>query len=171
MSKERECARALRGIVGKSPFNTYLATVKEVSENEAVCTVKRVLDDMEIKDVKLNATITNNEGVVIRPKKDSAVLITSIDGANWFVSQYSDIEKITIDANDKIIFNGGNNKGLVKVEPMVNWMKKVYNDLQTLIGLLQNSSVAGNNAPLAITFTPTTPSPAIDDFQNKDITH
>lgn len=171
MSNERECARILRSIVGKKPFSTYLATVTKVSEQEAVCTVKRVIDDMEIKDVKLNATITNNDGMVICPKKDSAVLITSIDGANWFVSQYSTIDKITIDAEGKIIFNGGNNHGLVKVESMVNWMQKVYNDLQTLTSLLFESPVAGNEAPLAITFTPTTPSPAIDDFQNKDITH
>ena len=165
MSKERECARALRGIVGKSPFNPDLATVKEVSENEAVCTVKRVLDDMEIKDVKLNATITNNEGVVIRPKKDSAVLITSIDGANWFVSQYSDIDKITIDANDKIIFNGGNNKGLIQIEKLTQKL----NELVTAF----NTHTHSVDIPHAVTAVPSSGAQSFDAsfYEDKKITH
>jgi hypothetical protein len=163
MSKERECARALRGIVGKSPFNTYLATVKEVSENEAVCTVKRVLDDMEIKDVKLNATITNNEGVVIRPKKDSAVLITSIDGANWFVSQYSDIEKITIDATDKIIFNGGNNNGLIQIDKLTQKLNELVNTFNGHTHPVPNGASS----------TPTTEAATFDKnfYEDINITH
>lgn len=163
MSKERECARALRGIVGKSPFNTYLATVKEVSENEAVCTVKRVLDDMEIKDVKLNATITNNEGMVIRPKKDSAVLITSIDGANWFVSQYSDIEKITIDANDKIIFNGGHNDGLIQIGKLTQKLNELVNTFNSHTHPVPNgtSSAPGMSAA---SFNK-------NDYEDTNITH
>lgn len=108
MSKERECAEKLRAIIGKEPFATYLAKVDSVDSDEASCTVERIFDGMVIENVKLNATITKNEGIVIAPKQDSHVLITSIDGLNWFVSQYSAIDGITIDSESTIIFNGGN---------------------------------------------------------------
>ncbi len=125
MSKERECAEALRDIVGKEPFATFVAKVTKV--DGAKCTVQRLFDDMEIEDVRLNCSTTENEGVVIVPKRDSMVLITSIDGRYWFVSQCSEVEKITIDATDKIVFNGGQNKGLVKIEELT----KKLNELVT----------------------------------------
>ena len=163
MSNERECARILRDIVGETPFSTYLATVTKVSEQEAVCTVKRVLDNMEIKDVKLNATITNNEGMVIRPKKDSAVLITSIDGANWFVSQYSAIDKITIAATDKIIFNGGNNKGLIQIEKLTQKL----NELVIAINA-HTHPVSGNATGTMVNTLSTFRS---SDYEDTNITH
>lgn len=125
MSKERECAETLRAIVGKEPFPTFVAKVTKV--NGAKCTVKRLFDDMEIEEVRLNCSTTENEGVVIVPKQDSMVLITSIDGRYWFVSQCSEVENITIDVKDKIVFNGGHNKGLVKIEELT----KKLNELVT----------------------------------------
>mgnify|MGYP003294270969 CR=1 FL=1 len=125
MSEERKCVDALRKIVGRTQFATYLAAVTDVSEQEAVCTVKRVLDDMEITDVKLNAAITNNEGIVIRPEKDSYVLVTSIDGMNWFVSQWSKIEKISIDCTDKIVINGGDNAGIIKINELTQKLNEL----------------------------------------------
>lgn len=116
MSKERDCATKLRAIVGKEPFQTFVAKVTKV--DGATCTVQRLFDDMELDEVRLNCHSTENEGVVIVPETGSMVLITSIDGRCWFVSQCSKVEKITIDANDKIIFNGGNNNGLVKIEEL-----------------------------------------------------
>lgn len=140
MSKERECAEALRDIVGKEPFQTFVAKVTKV--DGAKCTVKRLFDDMEIEDVRLNCSTTENEGVVIVPKRDSMVLITSIDGRYWFVSQCSEVEKITIDATDKIVFNGGQNKGLVKIEEL----KKNLDSLKQYVEAMQNAISEGLTA-------------------------
>ena len=130
MSKERECARSLRAIVGKEPFQTYVAKV--VSVEGAKCTVLRVFDEMEIKEVRLNCGTTENEGVVIVPKKDSHVLITSIDGLYWFVSQYSAIDKITVDTESEIIFNGGDNDGLVKIKELTKKLNIIEKDINNL---------------------------------------
>lgn len=166
-----EIKKSIKGMLSKNgSFACFTAKVKSV--NGETCEVE--LDGMKLTDVRLRAVVNGeNSKILVTPKTDSYVLVADMSGdlSQLAVIGFSEVDKIEIDATDKIIFNGGNNKGLVKVEPMVKWMQKVYNDLQTLIGLLRNSSVAGNNAPLAITFTPTTPSPAIDDFQNKDITH
>lgn len=149
----------------------FTAKVKSVQAN-TTCTVD--LDGLTVSDVRLRAVVNGETSkILVTPKTGSHVLVADLSGdlSQLAVVGYSEVEKIEVDANDKIIFNGGENKGLVKVESMVDWMQKVYNDLQTLVGLLSSSAVAGNGANLAITFSPTTPSPNIDDFQNKDVKH
>lgn len=147
-------------------------TAKVTSLDGETCDVE--LEGMKLTDVRLRAVMNGEDSkILVTPKIGSHVLVVDLSGnlSQLAVVGYSEVEKIEIDATDKIIFNGGNNKGLVKVEEMVSWMQKVYNDMQTLTGLLLSSPVAGNGAALAISFTPSTPSPIIDDFQNKDITH
>ena len=149
----------------------FTAKVKSVQAN-TTCTVE--LEGLTVSDVRLRAVVNSeNSKILVTPKTGSHVLVADLSGdlSQLAVVGYSEVEKIEVDANDEIVFNGGENKGLVKVESMVDWMQKVYNDLQTLVGLLSSSSVAGNGANLAITFSPTTPSPNIDDFQNKDVKH
>lgn len=149
----------------------FNAKVKSV-QGDTTCTVE--LDGLTVSDVRLRAVVNGETSkILVTPKTGSHVLVADLSGdlSQLAVVGYSEVEKIEVDANDEIVFNGGENKGLVKVESMVDWMQKVYNDLQTLVGLLSSSAVAGNGANLAITFSPTTPSPNIDDFQNKDVKH
>ncbi len=100
MSNERKCRKMLREIVGQPGFDTYACKVTAV--NGATCDVLRILDDKEIKEVRLNATIRESDGLVIAPKTDSVVLVTNIDGDKYFVSQFSEIEKITLNVADKV---------------------------------------------------------------------
>lgn len=125
MSNERECGEFIRKIVGKTNFSTYLCKVKIV--NGATCDVVRVIDDMEIKDVRINSTITENEGLVIAPKVNSYVLITDIDGDKWFVSQYSQIDSITLDVDNKMTINGGNNDGIIKINELTQKLNDLVN--------------------------------------------
>ena len=125
-----EIAQSIRDIVGVKPFDTFVCTVKSVEG--ATCTVVRVLDDLEIPDVRLNCHSTENSGIVITPKKDSYVLVTSIDGLNFFVSQCSEVEKITIDCNGDIIINGGNNGGLINIEKLTQKINTIEKNINTL---------------------------------------
>lgn len=143
MSKERDCATKLRAIVGKEPFQTFVAKVTKV--DGATCTVQRLFDDMELEEVRLNCHSTENEGVVIVPETGSMVLITSIDGRYWFVSQCSKVEKITIDATattDGIVFNGGSNHGLVKIEEL----KRNLDTLKRYVLGMKSAVATGLNA-------------------------
>jgi hypothetical protein len=86
-----------------------------------------------------------------------------INRADAFVAMFSEIESITID--------GGQNKGLVKVDPLVSWMQKVHADLTTLQSLLLTHPVAGNGAALALSFNPTTESPVSSTLENSKFKH
>lgn len=161
-----------KSIKGMTSGNGRLFTAKVLSADGETCCVD--IDGLVVSDVQLRAVVNGEEsGILITPKAGSYVTVADLSGdlTRMVVVGFSEVEKIEVNADDKIIFNGGQNKGLVKVEKMVNWMQKVYNDLQTLTVLLSSSPVVGNGAPLGIVFTQTTPSPVIDDFQNKDITH
>lgn len=121
--EERKCINLLRQIVGDKSFDTWICKVTGV--NEASCEVERVFDKLKIKDVRLNATVKDNEGLIIYPAKNSYVLVTNIDNDKYFVSQFSKIEKITIDVNSNIVINRGKNNGLVKIEELNNRLKSL----------------------------------------------
>lgn len=128
--EERKCIGLLRQIVGAKSFDTWICTVTDVSE--ASCEVERVFDKLKIKNVRLNATVRDNEGLIIYPARNSYVLVTNIDNDKYFVSQFSQIENITIDVNSNIVINGGTNEGLVKIKKLtdkLNALKTSVNDL------------------------------------------
>lgn len=172
MSKERECAEYLRAIVGKEPFQTCVAIVKSV--DGATCTVERVFDGMEITDVRLNCSSTENSGIVITPKEESHVLITSIDGRYWFVSQFSSIDGITIDSESPIVINGGSNHGLIQID-------KLTQKLNELVNAFNNHTHSGDfegtiaNAPAtgSISLMQPTQHPQFDksDYEDTNVTH
>ena len=167
LSEIRKSIQGMAARTGKS--GCFTAKVKAV--NGETCSVE--LDGLTLTDVRLSAVVNGeNSKILVTPETDSYVLVADLAGdlSQLVVVGYSEVKQIEVDT-DKIIFNGGSNHGLVKVEEMVSWMQKVYADLQTLTGLLSSSAVVGNGATLNIVFNPTTPLPNIDDFQNKDITH
>ena len=129
MSKH-DIAESIRKLAGSAnAFETFVCEVKSV--DGATCTVTRVLDGLEIADVRLNCHITENEGIVVTPKVNSFVLVTNIDGRQHFVSQCSEVEKITIDCNGDIIINGGNNDGIIKIKELTNKLNALVQKFKT----------------------------------------
>ena len=134
MSKH-DIAESIRKLAGSAnAFETFVCEVKSV--DGATCTVTRVLDGLEIADVRLNCHITENEGIVVTPKVNSFVLVTNIDGRQYFVSQCSEIEKITINCDDKIIINDGNNGGLINIEKLTQKLKTIETDINSLKNIM-----------------------------------
>lgn len=168
MSKERECAEYLRAIVGKEPFQTCVAIVKSV--DGATCTVERVFDGMEITDVRLNCSSTENSGIVITPKQDSHVLITSIDGRYWFVSQFSSIDGITIDSESPIVINGGSNHGLIQIDKLTQKLNELVNAFNN-----HTHQVSTTGSAAAQSGTTGIPSQAAtfdkSDYEDTNVTH
>jgi hypothetical protein len=153
----------------------FSAKVEKV-EGET-CTI--TIDEVPITGVRLRAVVNNNaEQLLIQPKVGSYVMVADLGELRQVVVvAYSEIDKIhikigntTVDIdNNGVVFNGGELKGLVKIDAMVDWMSKLHGDLTTLQGLLSTSPVAGNGAPLGIVFNPTTPAPQVGSFENKKI--
>ncbi|MDD4437292.1 MAG: hypothetical protein PHS04_04570 [Tissierellia bacterium] len=129
--EERKCTELLRRVVGTKGFDTWICVVTAVGE--ACCDVERIFDKLKIKNVRLNATVKDNEGLIIYPAKNSYVLVTNIDNDKYFVSQFSQIEKITIDVNSNIVINGGKNEGLVKIKELTNKLNELKTTLNDLI--------------------------------------
>lgn len=146
---------------------------------DTTCTVDRE-DAPILYGVLLNAIDYDLQSfVTIYPAEGSSVLVGIVENLKTeaVVLKCSEVEKVKLKIGEQtllidkngFVFNEGQNKGLVKIQEMVDWMAKVYGDLQTLKTLLLSHPVAGNGSPLALTFNPTTSSPAVSTFENQKI--
>jgi len=172
----RKAAMAIRLIVGERKYDTYIATVKQVSGAE--CTVERVIDEKLFENVRINVNSNEEQGVVITPKIDSNVLVTTIDGINWFVSQYSEIEGIALKTDkeitiyaDKVTFNSGNNDGLVKINELTQKINELVQKFNTHT---HQVATTGNAAAQSGTAAPTTSQAAVfqkSDYEDTKVIH
>lgn len=139
-------------VAGKITVPILLCTVESVDKNNCTIDVKPVNGNADMFEVRLRSIIDDKDtGQVIFPAKDSHVLVGLIDNNvnSACVIQYSEIESIqtiigtgnkTLYDKDaikidwkKVIFNGGNNKGLVKIMPLVGRINNLENNLNGLI--------------------------------------
>lgn len=156
---------------------TMLAKVTEVDKDSRTCTVDD--DGAVYYGVRLQCIAGGNAGLVLFPPVGACVLAVRVEKSEeWAVIAASEIESWRIDAGKRsveldggaVVFNGGS-LGLIRIDRVMEWMDKVYNDMQSLITLLSSTAVAGNGAPLGAVFTPTTPKPVRDDFEDTAVKH
>lgn len=177
MARTEEEIRNLLNQSMKGKPVTVLAEVKSVYTGKRTCDIDD--DGVIMYGIRLQPITQGTTGMTIYPKVGAQVICSRIEGSDeYMVIHASEIDKVEIKISDKsiimnqdgIVVNEGT-IGSVKADSMVQWMMKVYNDLQTLITLLSTSPVAGNGAPLGVTFTPTTPSPQVSDFADDTFKH
>ena len=164
-----EIAQSIRDIVGVKPFDTFVCTVKSVEG--ATCTVVRVLDNLEIPDVRLNCHSTENSGIVITPKVDSYVLVTSIDGHSHFVSQCSEVEKITINCNTKITINDGKNDGIIKIKELTQKLNNLVNTFNSHTHEVSTEGTAAAQTGTAAAVTAKASKFNQSDYEDTKVTH
>lgn len=168
MWTEDEVRRLLAQFIGVNK-PTLLATVKSVDKSENTCVIDD--DGTELPGIRLRCITGENNGIVAYPKKGAYVLCVKVeDTEEWSVIKASEYESIEMTI-ESLVINGGYNGGLVKIDAMIDWMQKVYSDLQTLKTQLNTWPVAGNGAPLALIFNPTSPNPIKSDFEDTKIKH
>jgi len=175
---EQAIAGAMRSQAEKMQIKTVCwGVVSEVTET--TCTVSRD-EAPTLYDVLLNAIDDDLQSyVTVYPKEGSNVLVAIVENLKTeaVIVKCSEVEKVKIKIGEQtliidkegFVFNDGKNDGLVKIVNMVDWMTKLYNDLQTLKALLSTHPVAGNGSPLGLTFTPSIPTPTVPMFENKEI--
>lgn len=113
---------------------TFYATIESVDEKMRTCSV--AIDGVIFNEVMLHAVADDKlKGFCFIPKIDSTVLVSRIAGSNMmFVAMFSQVDKVLLTVGEKveltitgdkvelkadeIVFNGGENKGLVKVEQL-----------------------------------------------------
>jgi len=175
-ASEQEIRNNLAQFSRRNP-ETILAKVVSVDKVKRECVIDD--DGSIIYGVRLQCILEGDSGVLVTPKVGAMVLVVDIERTgDYMVVQSSEIDwievmldgyKITAD-KDEVVFHEGSD-GMVKIADMVSWMKKVHTDLTTLTTLLAESEVAGNGAPLAIVFNPTTPEPTKEMFEDTKIKH
>ncbi|NDV93537.1 hypothetical protein D0T84_01220 [Dysgonomonas sp. 521] len=175
---EQTIEQAIKSQAGKMQIKTVCwGVVTEVTET--TCTVERD-EAPTLYDVLLNAIDDDLQSyVTVYPEVGSNVLVAIVENLKTeaVIVKCSEVEKVKIKIGEQtlimdkegFVFNDGKNQGLVKIVNMVDWMVKLYTDLQTLKDLLSTHLVAGNGSPLGLIFNPITPSPSVKMFENEKI--
>lgn len=152
---EQAIAKAIQAQVDRLHLKQVLSgTIKEVGET--TCTVERE-DAPTLYDVRLNAIDDDLQSyVTIYPAKDSSVIVGIIEGLKTeaVVLRCSEVDRVKVKIGEQTVVIDKDGT-VVNGTNVMQWMKKVYSDLQTLKGTLSTSIIAGNGAPAAIVFNPT----------------
>lgn len=128
MDNYTEIKNKIRAMVGqKTPL---LLTGKVKSVDGETCTVS--IGDLTLTDVRLRSVINGEDSkLLITPATDSYVTIIDLSGElrETEVIGYSQIKAIDIQGTDadpvKVTINGGDNKGLVKIEKLTEQLNKL----------------------------------------------
>jgi len=142
MAGEAQAIRqAVRQLAGSGIKWCYIGTVVSVDKSKNVCIINPLNGDAEITDVRLNAEESSTKGIVIYPKEGSVVMVSMYDNMNGYISMFSEVESVGIQASEKITLNGDSFGGLVKINELVTELLKVKIFLQTLQAAIQSSPV------------------------------
>lgn len=137
------------------------AVVESVDSAKRTCVCSVLAGNAEYQvTAKLMAAV--DDGLLIEPAIGSTVKLIFSVNVEPFVCQYSEIANITIDAATLIKLNDGSFGGLVKVDGVVNYLKKVFSDLTTI-----STALNGLGAPVILQ----TKTPNKKDFENEKIKH
>lgn len=177
MAKTEEDIRKEFAAAFKAKAVTVLAEVKGVDQQKRTCDI----DDggVIMYGIRLQSIAQGNTGMTLFPKVGSQVLCVRIeDSDDYMVVHASEVESAELKIQDKsvtmdqngFVFNGGT-IGAVKADAMVQWMAKVYADIQSLVVTLGSGSTPTGNVVFAKPFTPGTPEPQLTDFADDTIKH
>lgn len=158
---------------------TVWVTVKEVDWNDKTMTATGIVDGLDFNEVLLGLG-----SVYVKPKKDTKCLVGMIENkdAAAFLIHAEEVEelsvkvdKMLVDCTD-IVFNDGNNHGLVKVEPLTQRLNAIEQKVNEMLSTLQGVSIElapSGTYPFAPIFSPITSlqQTAQNDIENTDIKH
>ncbi len=124
--KSKEIREAIRKIAGVDNQGLIFFNAEVVSVDAETCTVKR--NGLEHTDVRLAAVVDGNtKNLLVSPKVGSMVLIADLSEGlmrDLAVIGWSEVETV--------VFNGGENEGLVKVKELTQKINTLENALNSL---------------------------------------
>lgn len=168
---------ALQEIGGRRVVHLFTGTVKAVDEDKRLMTVER--DGVDYINVRLQASSGANEGTVLIPKLNSLVTVGRIESMNNYVMlNATKLDKIITDC-ESIVFNGGNNNGLVKLKELSDNLEQIKSFIQAMhtaipqalfsvgIGSAANGTTGQNSYDLSMVGK----SIVLKDMENPKIKH
>lgn len=169
---------AIKSLIHEVLFDASLScTVTAVDESSKTITAKSVKEDLEYFNVKLIAS--NTSGVYAIPVVGSVVSISFLDGVDTmaFVSQLGEIEKYIIEnesgiklelMTDKLLINGDNLEGLVRVRELVEKLNALEERMNT-----HQHLIPGTNSPTLpdVATNPIIPPTQKVELENEKVKH
>ena len=127
MTKEQQILEQLRRL-GAGNEKTFLGVVENNYPDKDYIDVKDLSGTLYL-DVRKRASVgigdDAKKGIVITPVMGSSVIISRIgDSDELFVEMFSEVESM--------MFDGGENEGLVKVKELTNKINALENDINDL---------------------------------------
>ena len=145
MSKTRKkIVEAIQSIGAPMEDAVMSGYVKAVDEAKATMSVVLNVNGQVLEGVMLHALGGSLKGLVVIPEADSDVVICSVDGSGEYMLVQADkIKKVLLDIDsmqakvsgkveincDNIVFNGGENGGMVKVGRVIEKLNFIEEDL------------------------------------------
>jgi hypothetical protein len=171
-----EIRKSIQGMVkGTGKAGCFTAKVKAVDDD--TCSVE--LDGLTLTDVRLRAVVNGeNSKILVTPETGSYVLVADLAGdlSQLVVVGYSEVKKIEVDT-DKIIFNGGNNEGLIQIKELTNKLNELVNKFNQhthpgqFSGMIGSISVSGTIEATSIPMQIPEPFFVKSDYEDTKITH
>ncbi len=119
--------------------------VLDVDTESRTCNID--IDGTTLPGVLLQPILDNTTGLVIFPKVGSqALCLYNAEWDGWVLLQASDIERVQLNIGDTsieisadgVLFNGGNNGGLVNVKTLKTAFKAVVADIATIAAAVRS---------------------------------
>jgi hypothetical protein len=170
----RDAVRQLAGTSLDDEVYCTMAQVVSVDLDAATC-VCQMIGGIATSEVTVRLMADNDDGLLISPAIDSTVVITWTKRMPAFVSMFSEVQDVFINASGVIEMNQGTFGGLVKVRDLVTKLNNLENKVNAMIASYNAhihpdpvSGVTGApTVPITGTLTPTVES----DIENTNVTH
>ena len=174
-NKNKHIIDAFREIGGKFDFEIFTAKVVAVNESDGLIDVEN--NSVKYLGVRLRSIADGGKGIVIVPKNNTMVTVGKLENSNQYVLlNCSEVDKVIIDC-DNIVYNGGDNDGLVKVKELktkLNDLEKEFNKLKqvfTAWSPVSNDGGAALKAAVAVWAGTTLTLTMQNDIENTKFKH
>lgn len=132
-------AELIKFIERYAPTLAEVAKVVTINETEKTCLLKSASDDSEFT-AQLSAG--EQASLLVIPKTGSVVFAKKAENGTYYITQYSEIEKI--------VMFGGELGGMVKINQLVEKLNNVEQELNKIINALNSWTPLPNDGGSAL---------------------
>lgn len=119
---------------------SVVGTVKNIDEQAKTCTVTPVSEDADLLQVRLQAAIAGQAGLLVIPKIGSQVVVTFLNQVTGYVALTSEVDRIEYSIADKVLILDQNGFGIesgltdltTEVSALFDLLAKLYDALLQL---------------------------------------
>ena len=136
----KEGIQRLAGVWGKDYTGVFDCEIISVDEQARTCIGKPLTGNLS-GNITINLLAQPNDGFLLIPSVESTVVVFSSNKHDYFIGQYSDIEKVKITigqleilmTENEILLGDGSFDGLVKVGDLVTKLNNLENKVNSII--------------------------------------